>query len=127
MITFLTSLFGPNVVKYLVIAGLLMALIGAIGGGYVYWKNNIQQQSLTNFNNEQLKATIKQQADYIVTLEALSAKLKKDMDDLAAQNNDLNKQIADALQYLNSPDVIKTDKTSSEILKNTIRALEKIK
>jgi disulfide bond formation protein DsbB len=122
---FLVSLLaGPlgKIVMYIV-GGLM--LIGTVTGGYFIWKHNVKAQAVQEFNTKQLEQVnkdnqiFKNQMEQILKSQADIVKsVKTQQESIDAQSDSIN-------DYLNTDEAKKSDRPSSELLKETIRRMSK--
>jgi uncharacterized protein HemX len=105
---------------------LYIAAAVAITGIYFFWKHNIEQQALMEYNQKQLEQSIADQE-----------KLKKDLASISQKQEEIIKQneedrktyevkLNSVSDYLDSALTKKADKPSSEVLKITVKQLKEI-
>ena len=114
-------MFGLN--KYIIYSIGILLLIATISTYIITWKHNIRQQALLEFNQKQMELVIEEQKKFnqqTKDLKELSAQILTSVDQT---NKELQKKIDSVNEYLNSPEVIKEDKASSEILQETLKRL----
>ena len=95
----------------------------AIAGIYFFWKHNIEQQALMEYNQRQLEQVVKDQQEFQQKMHEVENKQRSIESDLAAQNEVVNNNLRNLNDYLNSADAKKVDVPSSTILKNTVKQL----
>lgn len=91
-----------------------------LGGGYMVWKHNVEQEIINEQRVQQLEQQIKDQEEYIKDIEALNKDSNEIIANMKNKENDLNNKLMDLESYLNNH---KDDKESSEVLKRTIKEL----
>lgn len=125
MWTWIIGIFtGPfgNIARY-VVTGLTVTAIFA--GLYFHWENKIRQEALAAYNQKQLEQIIQDQQLYITQTKQLQDQLDQINSALNSQTQQLNDKVDGINQYLASPEAAKTDRPSSEIIKETVRRLRK--
>lgn len=112
--------FAARIVLYVIGAALFLAVVI---GGYYYWKGSVRDQALEDFNKKQIEQVLKDAADFRNKMN----EVVKNQDFIIAskdiQIKELEKKISEINDYLDSPEVKKTDRPASDILKNTVRKL----
>ena len=89
----------------------------------VMWRSSIRKEALLEFNNKQLEQIIKDQEKNISDLNNINQITIKVLEELKARNDILEKQVGVLETYLNSTEVQKSDRLSSDILNETIKQL----
>ena len=103
---------------------LYIAVALAFAGIYSYWKHDVEQKALLEYNQKQLEQNIEDQK-----------KLKATLDDIQQRQNEIIKQneedkkayeqkIGAVYDNLDSKEIQKQNRNSSDILKNTIKQLK---
>lgn len=87
------------------------------------WKASIRKEALLEFNNKQLEQIIKDQEKNISDLNNIHQITNKVLEELRTRNEVLEKQVGVLETYLNSTEVQKSDRLSSDILNETIKQL----
>lgn len=123
IISFLMSPLGRIVGMGL---GALM-LLGTLAGIYKLHNDSIRREALALYNLNQMEQIIKDQSEFISKMYELSELQKSTLTNLRTQNDTLNRKLGTIDDYLLSKEAAAADKTSSEILKNTVRQLELLK
>jgi len=101
---------------------ILSALITAVlSGGYFFWKNSVEQESLNRLKVLQLEQQLKDQEKTITDLNALNKESNELISDLKNKEINLNQKLGDLEAYLNNQP--KDQKESSEVLKRTFKEL----
>lgn len=119
----LTSPIGSLITK---IMGIIVAIgvLGAVAtGAYIQWKSAIQAKDLATYNNQQLQINLKAQQDANKQIQQLDANQTEIVDQLRKQNEALTQKLAGATKVVSDPTVAKTDRTASDVLKQTIKQL----
>lgn len=121
----LAKLLGLD--KYIVY--LVAGLVGltSITGGILLWKNSIKKQAQIEFNNKQLEQVVKDQQVRIDQLMKINEAQEQIITHMTAQNEELRVSLKNLDEFLNSDETRKHGSGASEILKRTIKELEKIK
>lgn len=99
-------------------------LFGALTAGYYSWRSGIEREALLEYNQKQLEQSIKDKEEIRKQLESMDAKQKE----IQAENDaakkvfkeDMNSIAAD----LDKKEVIESDRTSSQVLKDTVNKLK---
>jgi hypothetical protein len=101
---------------------ILSALITAVlSGGYFFWKNSVEQESLNRLKVLQLEQQLKDQEKTITDLNVLNKESNELISDLKNKEINLNQKLGDLKAYLNNQP--KDQKESSEVLKRTFKEL----
>ena len=103
---------------------LYIAAAVAVVGIYFFWKHNIEQQALMEYNQRQLEQVVKDQQAFQQKMQQVESKQRSIEADLANQNEAVNTSLRDVQEYLSSNDAKKQDVPSSSILKNTVKELK---
>jgi len=109
--------------KY-VIYSIIALLIFTGAAAYVYeWEASIKREATLQFNNAQLQKTLEDQQKYDADLKSVNDNQKNIINDITKQNEDLQANLANLNNYLNSNQAIKDNKGSSEVLKRTLKGI----
>ena len=98
--------------------GIVLSII--VGGGYLVWKNSVEDAALADAKIESLEKELASQAEVINDLTELSKESNRIIADLKNKESYLNERLKGLDVYL---DTHKDEKESSEVLKRTIREL----
>jgi septal ring factor EnvC (AmiA/AmiB activator) len=98
-------------------------IIALLGGALTYWKHDIQQKALLEYNQKQLEQAAKDREEFQQKMSEIQDKQRTVEEDLANQNSAVSQKLNTIDDYLTSSDTIKKDKQSSDILKKTITEL----
>ena len=98
--------------------GIVLSII--VGGGYMIWKNSVEDAALADAKIEALEKELASQAEVINDLTELSKESNRIIADLKNKESYLNESLKGLDVYL---DTHKDEKESSEVLKRTIREL----
>jgi uncharacterized protein HemX len=101
--------------------GIAIAAVGV----YFFWKHNIEQQALMEYNQRQLEQVMQDQQRFQQKMQEVESKQRVIENDLAAQNEQVNKTLSTVNEYLDSKDAKTQDKPASDILKKTVTELRK--
>ena len=108
--------------QMIIIGGIL--LIGLLSGVYYSWRSSITRQALLEYNQKQLEQTIKDQEEFRLKMQAI----QKNQEELIKKNREDKKEfddkMANARSYLESDEAKKEDRSSSQVLKQTIKKLK---
>jgi uncharacterized membrane protein len=106
----------------IIIGGIL--LIGLLSGVYYSWRSSITRQALLEYNQKQLEQTLKDQEEFRLKMQAI----QKNQEELIKKNREDKKEfddkMASARSYLESDEAKKEDRSSSQVLKQTIKKLK---
>ena len=119
----LISILESKVGKYAVFAG---SIIVGLMIGWTLLKihdSNERESALVAYNVKQMEQSLQNQKQMVEKLTNIMATQETVLKDLNAKNAELDQKLTSLDEYLNSPEAAKSDKGSSEILKNTIRGL----
>lgn len=120
------KLLGIDVNKWVIyIAGFLI-IAAMVVGGYLYWKHNVTTTAQLKFNNQQLEQTVKDQEAFIAQTKALSDIQNQLVIELNDKNVELSGKLIDIDNFLNSPEAEKTNRESSDVIKETIKRLKAV-
>jgi hypothetical protein len=112
------GLLPARIQLYIVIA------IAAVGI-YFFWKHNIEQQALIEYNQRQLEQVMQDQQKFQQKMQEVESKQHAIENDLATQNEQVNKTLSTVNEYLDSKDAKTQDKPASDILKKTVDELRR--
>lgn len=115
-------LSGSKIIVFIIIS---MTLIGSVFGIYYAWKRDIERQALMEFNQKQMEQSLKDQQEFLKKQERISRAQQEATKDLLEENQKINRRLGSVSTYLNSADAKKSDRSASDILKNTIEELSK--
>jgi hypothetical protein len=101
----------------------IIILVGILTGGYFAWKIHIQNQAMAEFNQKQQEQYVKDQKIIQGKIDAITEAQNQIIEGLQKQLDAVNTQHDDIKAYLDSDEAKKTDRPSSEILKETFRRL----
>jgi len=105
---------------------LYIAAAVALTGIYFFWKHNVEQQALLEYNQRQLEQSLADQQKLKQDLAAISQKqdeiIRQSEEDKKAYEGKLN-TVSD---FLDSTATKKIDKPSSDVLKKTVKQLREI-
>jgi uncharacterized protein HemX len=102
---------------------LYIAAAVAVVGIYFFWKHNVEQQALMEYNQRQLEQVVKDQQAFQQKMQQVESKQRTIEADLASQNEAVTNSLKGVQDYLSSNDAKKQDVPSSGILKNTVKEL----
>jgi len=105
---------------------LLIALIssGVLYGAYTIHINTVKAAALAEFNTAQLKQIVADQQTFINMMQQLQVVSEQTIAELRLTNAKTDALTSDITEYINSPEAQKSDRESSEILKQTIQRLQ---
>lgn len=99
-------------------------LFGALTAGYYSWRSGIEREALLEYNQKQLEQSIKDKEEMQQKLANIEVKQKE----IQAENEAAKKVFKEDMESisadLDKKEVIETDRTSSQILKDTINKLK---
>jgi septal ring factor EnvC (AmiA/AmiB activator) len=98
---------------------LLVVLVGVL----IYWKHDVEQKALLEYNQRQLEQAVKDKEEFQQKMTEIQDKQRTVEEDLAKQNNEVSQKLNNLDSYLSSSETTKQNKQSSNILKNTIIGL----
>ena len=82
------------------ILGIVLSFI--VGGGYLIWKNSVEDAALAQSKIEKLEKELQQQEEYINDLTEINKKGNELIAELKDKESALNGRIADLEVYLNN-------------------------
>ena len=107
-----------------IIVGIM--LFGALTGIYYSWRKGIEREALLEYNQQQLEQNVKDQEALRQQLEEMDNKQKE----IEAENLAAKKAFKDKIESinndLNSKETVANDKSSSQILKDTVNKLKDV-
>lgn len=104
--------------------GVITAIIIAVAVSYGFmWESSIKKAALEEFNRKQLEQQIKDQQEYIQKMTEVNNIQKQALDDLQKQNIQLKTKVEDLNKYLDSKEVRKNAKPSSDVIKKTLEGI----
>jgi len=101
-------------------------VFGALSAGYYSWRKGIEREALLEYNQAQLEQNIKDQQALKEKLENITHKQKEIEQANSADKKIFNDKIGNISNDLNSAETVATDKPSSQILKDTVKKLQKV-
>lgn len=101
-----------------IVLGIILSIIA--GGGYLVWKNSVEESVLAQVKIQQLETELKAQQQLVEDLTAINKEGNEIIADLKNKQIDLNQKLRDLESYLSTH---KDDKESSEVLKRTFKEL----
>ena len=101
-----------------------IAVAIAVSGIYFYWKHQIEQQALMEYNQKQLEQIVKDQEAFANKMTEVDQKQQAIETDLVKQNEEINNQLKDIQAYLYSTETKALEKPASAILKNTVNQIK---
>jgi amino acid permease len=115
------SVIGNFFSKPVFYVGLIICVIIAIL--YYIDMNEVKKIALMEYNREQLEQNIKDQQKLMETQQKITEDQKQITAQLVQQNEKLAAKIGSIDRYLSSDDAKKSNRASSDVLKNTIKLL----
>lgn len=116
--TIISLITSSNVAKYLIAAAAVIFV-------YFWWEHSIEQRAILKFNQSQIEQVLKDQKE-------LSEKMThvRNLQDEIIENEkkfkeSIDKKLSGINYFLSSEEARKLDRPASEILKKTVRELEK--
>jgi uncharacterized protein HemX len=106
--------------KYIIYGVLALALVG----GYFGWKWKVKNEARAVFQAEQLKQALKDNEKFRLQMEEIDRNRQAIIDDLNKKNDELEAQNRSITDWIDSEGK-KSDRPSSEVLKETIRRFSK--
>jgi len=114
-------MFGLN--KYVIYAIGVAIAVAVISTYILMWKHNIRQQALLEFNQKQMEQVIEDNKKFQKATEDLKNISNQILQSVEQTNKELQQKIDSVNEYLSSPEVTKENKSSSDILQETLRRL----
>jgi Tfp pilus assembly protein PilN len=105
---------------------LYIAVAVILTGFYFYWKHSVEQQALMEYNQRQLEQSIADQNKLKETLSAIEQKQQEIIKQNEQDKVAYEQKLGTVTDYLDSSAAKKTDKPSSDILKQTVKQLKEI-
>ena len=104
-----------------------IAVFGTLTATYYSWRKSIERQALLEFNQKQLEQTVADQAEFRRKMQEIADKqeeiIKKNAEDRRAFEDKINA----AQSFIESDEARKSDRPSSELLKETVKRLKDTK
>mgnify|MGYP003346415361 CR=1 FL=1 len=97
-----------------------IVIMAMLGGGYIMWKNSIEEATVAQFKIQQLETELKAQQQLVEDLTAINKEGNELIAELKNKEIDMNQKLRDLDSYLSTH---KDDKESSEVLKRTFKEL----
>lgn len=116
------DMFGR--VQLIIIGGIM--LFGALTGIYYSWRSGIEREALLEYNQKQLEQNIKDQEELKKKMEDIDSKRKQIEEENTAVKKAFNDKLNDISVTLESKEVISNDKSSSQVLKDTVKKLQEL-
>lgn len=108
--------------KIFIVLAFVLSL-GAAASGIVFWQHEVKRATLTEFNNTQLLQSVTEQNKFIDQQRQIVEQQQHAAEALLQQSIVLQQKIDGINQYLASPETVKQNKQSSEILKHVFTLL----
>ena len=105
---------------------LYIAVAVLLTGFYFYWKHNVEQQALMEYNQKQLEQSIEDQNKIKETLVAIETNQQQIIKQSEQDKVAYEQKLGTVTDYLDSSATKKSDKPSSDILKQTVKQLKDI-
>ena len=105
---------------------LYIAAALAITGIYFFWKHNVEQQALMEYNQKQLEQSIADRNKMKEDLVAINQKQEEIIRKSEEEKKAYEIKIDSIGSYLNSKEVKSEDRPSSDVLKQTVKQLVEI-
>jgi hypothetical protein len=112
--------FLARIFAYIVI-GFLTS--GALFGVYKTWELTVKMKAMAEFNQKQLEQVIKDAAEFKKKMDAIGVSQKEIVKELETQIKVIDSQLDEIDNFLDSDNAKKLDRSSSKILKDTVRKL----
>lgn len=116
------SLIPPKARLYIAAGAALLAVLTS---ALLFYKHQIEERSLLEFNNRQLQQTITEQQNYIRQMEEMNKIQLETIQSLNDRNQDLQTRMQSIDEFLKSEEAKKQDRAASTILKRTIENLKR--
>lgn len=101
----------------------ILALIGVLWGAKVMYDNGIKREERLQLTIKQMKQAEKERTEELAREKKIKEEAEKRIEKLLADKKELEKKIADALEFIDSKGAIEKDKESSDLLKETLKRL----
>lgn len=105
---------------------LYVAAAVALVGIYFFWKHNVEQQALMEYNQKQLEQSIEDQKKMREALDDIGKKQAEIIRQSEEDKKAYEQRLSIVNDYLDSKEVRVSDRPASDILKNTVKQLKEI-
>ena len=105
---------------------LYVAAAVALVGIYFFWKHNVEQQALMEYNQKQLEQSIEDQKKMREALDDIGKKQAEIIRQSEEDKKAYEQRLSVVNDYLDSKEVRVSDRPASDILKNTVKQLKEI-
>jgi hypothetical protein len=122
LISFFTGPLG-KIAMYAIVA---LFLAGLIWAGVAHYDKIITENAYLKHANQQLMQTVADKEKEIQDTRDLLTLQSSSIDSLQQSIDDITKKYGTLEEYLNSQDAAKSDRPSSDILKETVRRLKEL-
>ena len=122
----LTMIFGfltNPIGKIIGIAGVALFAAISLWGMVKIHDAGVRREALAKFNAAQMEQVIKSQKEFIDQTKRIEDLSRKTIETLQKTQEELNKKLSDVEHYLTTPEARKSDRKSSNVLKQTIKRL----
>jgi Tfp pilus assembly protein PilN len=92
--------------------------------GYKYWENSVEQAALMEYNQRQLEQTLADQKAFKEKMAAIEAKQNEILKQNEEEKKAFQLKLEGVSNYLDSTETKKNDKSSSDILRQTVNMLK---
>jgi len=99
-------------------------LLGTVGTTYYQWKKNVEHEALLEFNQKQIEQNLSDQKEFARKQQEIAQQQQEAAAILIQQNTQLTLKIKSIDSYLNSDAARKSDRPSSDVIKNTIDMIQ---
>jgi hypothetical protein len=111
-------MFGLSRIQLYIIAAI------ALFGAYKYWESSVEQAALMEYNQRQLEQTLADQKAFKEKMAAIEARQNEILQQNEEEKKAFRLKLEGVSSYLDSTETKKNDKSSSEILRQTINMLK---
>lgn len=105
---------------------LYVAAAMALVGIYFFWKHNVEQRALMEYNQKQLEQSIEDQKKMREALDDIGKKQAEIIRQSEEDKKAYEQRLSIVNDYLDSKEVRVSDRPASDILKNTVKQLKEI-
>ena len=99
-------------------------VFGALTAGYYSWRSGIEREALLEYNQHQLEQSLRDKEEMRKQLQLIELRQKEIQAENEAAKKVFKEDMNSIAADLDKKEVIETDRTSSQILKDTVNKLK---
>jgi hypothetical protein len=117
----LKTILQASGLKFYLIAAAV--LVSVLSGGYLAWKRSVQQDAVAQWTMQQLKQIAEDQRRFAEQQREMLETAKELRIEMAQKQKALEDKLGPVEKWIESSEAAKSDRPSSQLLKETVRRL----